>query len=286
MGREYDLVDVGADRRLERFGDMLIDLPAPGALGPPRAPEAWAAAAATFDHGAWSVRRPFPDPWLVAIDGLLVELAPTDTGQVGVFPEHALAWAWLRDRVVERLDRSPVRVLHLFAYTGATTLAAAAAGADVAHVDASRPAVAWARRNAAHSGLADRPIRWLIDDAPAFVAREVRRDRRYDIVVLDPPSYGHGPRGRAWRLHDHLDSLLRDCVRCLSEDGCLLLTAHTTGLDALALADRVRAALAESAGPTDPARVSGGDLALQARSGAHLPLGAWAVAGGPPLGGA
>ena len=153
---------------------------------------------------------------------------------------------WLRDRVGERLADAPPPVLHLFAYTGLATLALAAAGAAVTHVDASRPTVTWARRNAERSGLADRPIRWIVDDALAFTNREVRRGRRYAGVVLDPPSYGHGPAGGGdWRIEDDLPRLLAAAAALLEPDGFVLLTAHTPefGPDRLAAVrpDGVRA---------------------------------------------
>ena len=193
---DYSLVDAGGWRRLERFGAVMIDRPAPGAAEPARRPEAWSRADASFDHeGGWQWLEPRPSPWLAGIDGLTFELGSTNTGQIGLFPEQAPMWRWLADRT-----RPASSVLNLFGYTGGATLAAARAGATVVHVDASRPAVAWARRNAALSGLADRPVRWIVDDATSFVAREHRRGRRYDGLILDPPSYGHGDGGRAWRL--------------------------------------------------------------------------------------
>lgn len=194
------------------------------------------------------------------LQGLSFELRPTDAGQVGLFPEHAVSVPWLTARVAER--GSEPSVLNLFASTGLVTVALARAGASVVHVDAARSAVDWARRNAALNGVADRPIRWLIDDVPAFVAREVRRGRRYDGVVLDPPTYGHGTSGRGWRLERDLEPLLAG-IRLLAPDGFLLLTAHTTDL----LPERLGALLG------DEAEV--GDLSVDASSGAALRLGAF-----------
>ena len=183
---------------------------------------------------------------------------------------------WLRARIESRTataggDTPPVQVLHLFAYTGLATLAMAAAGAAVAHVDAARPAVAWARRNAAANGLTDAPIRWLVDDAPAFVARERRRGRRYDGIVLDPPTYGHGSSGRAWRLETDLDPLLDDCRALLSPGGFVLLTAHPEHLAPDQLAARLGRGLRRAAD-----RIDVGELRLDAASGASLDLGAFA----------
>jgi 23S rRNA (cytosine1962-C5)-methyltransferase len=163
-------------------------------------------------------------------------------------------------------------VLNLFAYTGVATLEAAAAGASVVHVDASRPTGGWARRNAALSGLADRPIRWIVDDAAAFVARELRRGRRYDGVVLDPPSYGHDAGGRAWRLEDDLAPLLDRCAELTGDgNGFILLTAHTVGLGPDRLADALTGAIGGSG-----RGIEHGPLRLTAATGATLDLGAFA----------
>jgi 23S rRNA (cytosine1962-C5)-methyltransferase len=183
---------------------------------------------------------------------------------------------WLRDRIELRgatapAEAPPVGVLHLFAYTGLATLAMATAGAAVAHVDAARPAVAWARRNAAANDLGDAPVRWLVDDARAFTARERRRGHRYDGIVLDPPTYGHGTSGRAWRLETDLEPLLADCRALLSPDGFLLLTAHTEHLGRDRLGDALARALRRPAGELET-----GDLVLDAASGATLELGAYA----------
>jgi 23S rRNA (cytosine1962-C5)-methyltransferase len=274
----HELIDAGGGRRLERFGDVLIDRPAPMAEDPPRDPDAWTGTDLRFDRyvGWTSVADGEPEPWVVEDGDLRFELRPTDTGQVGLFPEQAPSRAWIRSAIVDTLataaaDPAP-RVLNLFAYTGAMTLAAVASGATLVHVDGSRPAVAWARRNAELSGLADRPIRWLVDDVETFVGREIRRGRRYDAVILDPPSYGHGSRGATWRLEDRLDPLLDACAELTADDPVFaLLTAHTPGFGPERLADALAGAFGRR-----QAEVEAGELGLRARSGAHLRLGAWA----------
>jgi 23S rRNA (cytosine1962-C5)-methyltransferase len=280
----HELLDAGGGRRLERFGELVVDRPAPMAEDPPRDPDAWTATDLRFDRyvGWTSVADGEPQPWVVEDGDLRFELRPTDTGQVGLFPEQAPSRAWVRNAVAEMIATGPpiagadaapgLSILNLFAYTGAMTLAAAATGATVAHVDASRPAVVWARHNAELSGLADRPIRWLVDDVETFVGREIRRGRRYDAVILDPPSYGHGSRGTTWRLEDRLDSLLDACAELTGEDPAFaLLTAHTPGFGP----DRLADALAGAFGRRQ-AEVEAGELGLRARSGVHLRLGAWA----------
>ena len=280
----HELIDAGDGRRLERFGDVVVDRPAPMAEDVQRDPGAWTTADLRFDrYVGWTpVADDEPGPWIVDDGDLRFELRPTEAGQVGLFPEQAANRAWIRDALAEASAtgsteatagaESAPAVLNLFAYTGAVTLAAATAGASVAHVDGSRPAIAWARRNAELSGLADRPIRWLVDDVETFVEREIRRGRRYDAVVLDPPSYGHGSRGTSWRLEDRLDGLLDRCAELTGDDPAFaLLTAHTPGFGPDRLADALAGAFGRR-----PAEVEAGELGLHARSGARLRLGAWA----------
>jgi 23S rRNA (cytosine1962-C5)-methyltransferase len=267
----YELIDAGDGRRLERFGDLVVDRPAPSADTARRETSAWASADLVFERiDGWRIARAeAPAPWTVRFGALTLELRPAESGQVGVFPEQQANWSWLAARLTETATEP---VLNLFAYTGASTLALAAAGAGVAHVDASRTAVTWARRNAALSGLSDRPVRWLVDDADAFVARELRRGRRYAGIVLDPPSYGHGPGGRSWRLEQHLPSLLENCVALARRSPAfVLLTAHTVGFDGVRLAEQLGVALRVA-----PRDVESGELGLVATSGAQLPLGAFA----------
>ncbi len=255
---DYALLDFGMGRRLDRFGPVIVDRPAPSAADIPLlAPDAWTMARARFGRAAsaddlagWESADALPPSWEVVIDGVRLELRPTPAGQVGLFPEHAEPVAWAvgqASAIGARLARPP-EVLNLFAYTGLATLALARAGARVTHVDASRPAVAWARRNASGAGLADAPVRWIVEDARAFVAREVRRGRRYDAVVLDPPTYGHAPHGgAAWRLESDLADLLSGCAALTGHvPAFLVLTAHTAGLAAAELRAGIAAAFGEA----------------------------------------
>ena len=271
-----ELLDAGDGRRLERFGEVIVDRPAPTAHAPRRDPAAWRSADLRFDADrGWTGQAARGGdaliPWTVRTGDLTVELRPTSSGGVGLYPEHLANAAWLSAEVRGRRDGtapSPA-VLNLFAHTGLLTLAAAHAGAAVAHVDAARNVVAWARRNAELSGLADRPIRWLVDDATTFVAREARRGRRYDGIVLDPPSFGHAER-RRWRLADGLPELLEACSGVLAPDGFMLLTAHTTGLGGRELGGLVQAALPAATS------IAGSSMDLSAASGAELRLG-WSL---------
>ena len=272
MDRGYELLDAGDGRRLERFGSIVTDRPAPAAAEPRRDPSAWGSADLVFERGGGWRGGTARERWTVELAGLTLELRPTDSGQVGLFAEQVPNWSWLRDCLARAGPGHDDPVLNLFAYTGGATLASAAAGARVAHVDGSRPAVAWARRNAVLSGLADRPVRWLVDDVETFVAREGRRGHRYRGIVLDPPSYGHGIGGRSWQLEEQLPSLLEACVALADgRPDVFLVTAHTAGFGAGRLATQVASAL-RCAVP----EVEAGDLALDARSGARLSLGAFA----------
>jgi len=233
----YELIDFGGGRKLERFGSYLVDRPAPVTAEMARGnPEAWRRVDARYERraggkGAWSVVRQPPAPWVVGGQGpLCLELKLTPFGHVGVFPEQVNYWGWIAEQV--RRAETPLKVLNLFGYTGGSTLAAAAVGAEVVHVDAARNTVAWARENARRSGLGEAPIRWITEDAVKFVRREIRRGNRYHAVILDPPSYGHGPQGEAWRLERDLSGLLQSCAALIEPDPrWLLLTCHSTGYD-------------------------------------------------------
>ena len=273
---DYVLLDAGDGRRLERFGSRVVDRPAPAASGARQGDFlSWRRADLRFDQGrGWSGTPEAQAPWRVQIEGLTLELRPTASGGLGVYPEHAMNLAWVAEQVAtaastsgEGADRP--QVLNLFAHTGLVSLGAARAGAAVAHVDATKSAVDSARRNAALSGLGDRQIRWLVDDATGFVAREVRRGRRYDGIMLDPPSFGRAGR-RQWRLADELPALLARCREVAVEDAFVLLTAHTTGLDESGLRGMVQ----EAFGAGRPIEVE--RMALDAVSGASLASG-WAV---------
>lgn len=250
--RDPILVDFGLDaaghgRRLELLGGVLVDRPLPQARSSRRQPARWREAGAVYhpaaagsapaktppSRGSWNFPARLPDPWLVAVPAgagtLRLEVHPAPSGQVGVFLEQAPQWDWLA-----RTTPRGARMVSLFAHSGAATLAMAAAGAEVVHVDASRQALSLARRNAAASGLAAAPIRWVCEDAATFVARELRRGMPYSGAVLDPPSWGHGPRGQPFAIDRDLGPLLDDVARLLNTDrdlpaGPLLLTCHSPG---------------------------------------------------------
>jgi 23S rRNA (cytosine1962-C5)-methyltransferase len=276
----YLLLDVGGGARLERFGERIVDRPHSGALGSRGDPGAWRQADLRFDRDrGWTGEPSAMGPWPIRVGDVTLELRPTEAGQLGVFPEHLAMLQWLTEQVRARIvaddlddpGRQPPSVLHAFAYTGLATLAIASAGAAVTHVDSSRPTVAWARANAERSRLADRPIRWIVDDALAFIHRELRRNRRYDGLILDPPSYGHGPRGQDWRLERDVPTLLAGSARLLAPNGFVLLTAHSPGFDGDRLAIELASAVRTTATP-----IERGELAVATDDGRRLELGAFA----------
>ena len=232
---DYELLDTSGGERLERWGTIRLIRPDPQIIwDTPKEHAGWRTANARYHRantggGKWQVYTRVPDVWKVRYQDLTFQIKTMGFKHTGLFPEQAVNWDWMRQKI-ENAGR-PVSVLNLFAYTGGATLACAAAGAQVCHVDASKGMVAWARENAAVSGLADKPIRWIVDDCIKFVQREIRRGRRYDAIVMDPPSYGRGPGGEVWKLEEQLYSLLTLCEGVLSDRPLFfLLNSYTTGL--------------------------------------------------------
>lgn len=270
----YQLLDFGEARRLERFGPLVLDRPCPSTAGIARANvAAWDAAHSRFvrtgkDRGEWNGGGDLVERWTVSHGPLVFELKRTEFGHLGIFPEQAGNWDWFGRRL--QGASQPIKVLNLFGYTGGSTLAAAAAGAEVTHVDAAQNVVAWARRNAELSGLSGASIRWVAEDAVKFVRRELKRGNRYDAVILDPPSYGHGPRGEVWRLSKHLPALLEMCAALTAgRTRFLLLTCHTPGFGPERLERMLRDALGESR----TARITAAPLAIRAATGRELGCG-------------
>lgn len=250
VAASYELLDFGDGRKLERFGEVLLNRPCPAAEGVAKArPELWTSATARFrgprtGDGSWAPNHKSwtPADWCFVHESAAfrLQLEALPSGQVGVFPEQAGNWEWIARQVGRATSPSPqpspegrgsIRVLNLFAYTGGSTLAAAAAGAEVVHVDAARSVVERARGNAALSGLAERPVRWIVEDAVKFCRRELKRGNQYDAVILDPPTYGHGPKGEAWKIGEHLLPLLELCGELTRERRAfVLVTCHSPGI--------------------------------------------------------
>ncbi len=233
---EYELLDSGEGKKLERFGEYVLVRPEPQAKWAAALPAArWRAAdgeyvkAGNGRRGEWKFRKAIPARWTMQRGDLKFWVQPAPSGHVGVFPDQACHWDWIAEAT--RLAARPVKMLCLFGHTGLATLASAAAGAEVTHVDASRKAVAWARENQGLSGLSERPIRWIVEDALTFVRREARRGNRYDAMVIDPPKFGRGPNGEMWKLDESLPELLSVCGKVLSASPVfILLNVYTTVL--------------------------------------------------------
>lgn len=272
---EYQLLDFGEGRKLEQFGGVVLDRLCPAAEGAaPADRQLWKQPATRYqrtsgDKGVWQASGAAqPAPWTIAHESFRLELKLTEFGHLGVFPEQAANWDWIGERVRQASGR--IKVLNLFAYTGGSTLAAAAAGAEVVHVDAARSTVAWARRNAELSGGAEAPIRWIVEDALLFVRRELKRGNRYQAVILDPPSYGHGPKGEVWRLAEDLPELLSLCAELTAADRrFVLLSCHSPGFGPFELGNMMEQAFGEQG-------IETGEMAVIAATGRALPCGAMA----------
>ena len=274
---DYEVLDCGGGEKLERWGDVYLRRPDPQAIWPVRDPSLWRKAQAHYHRsdkggGSWEFFTKLPDRWVMNYKNLRFYVRPTGFKHTGLFPEQATNWDWMTGLVSERVKQGrEVRVLNLFAYTGGATLAAAAAGASVTHVDASKGMVTWAKENAAASGLADAPIRWLVDDCVKFVEREIRRGNHYDAIIMDPPSYGRGPKGEIWKIEDAIHPLVKLCTKILSDDPLFfLINSYTTGLAPAVLTDMLATEMKKYKGHVDSQ-----EIGLPVKSnGLVLPCGA------------
>ena len=270
MNDDYELIDSGDGRKFERFGAYTLVRPCSQAMWRPRDAAAWRAATASFDRedgNRWHGRNALPKEWTIETAGIRFKLGGTDFGHLGIFPEQREQWRWIRATVSSRIKdlkdkpaEDHVSVLNLFAYSGGSTIAAAQGGAEVCHLDAAKGMVQWARENAALNGLQDHPIRWIADDAHKFLRREVRRGRRYDAVILDPPTFGRGANGELYKIERDLQETLGLARDVLSEDPLFVLfSSHTPGLSVL-VAENIMGQLLPSA------RLEAGEMLLEGGS--------------------
>lgn len=272
--KDYEVLDCRKGEKLERWGDFLLVRPDPQVIWEtPKARRGWDRPNGHYHRskkggGEWDFFQ-LPDQWQIRYGSLVFHLKPFSFKHTGLFPEQAVNWDWCQSRI--RQAGRPVKVLNLFAYTGGATLAAAAAGASVTHVDASKGMVGWAKENAASSGLSDRPIRWLVDDCIKFVEREIRRGNHYDAIIMDPPSYGRGPKGEIWKIEDAIHPLIRLCAQLLSPEPLFfLINSYTTGLAPSVLTYMLSVELKDKKG-----RVDAQEIGLPvSSSGLILPCGA------------
>jgi 23S rRNA (cytosine1962-C5)-methyltransferase len=276
---DYRLLDSGGFQKLERFGEHHFIRPAPQAIWPKTLPDSeWRQAKGEYKYfkgketgGEWKFFSKLPkDGWPLKFRQLTFKIKPTGFGHIGMFPEQALNWIWIEE-LIRSSERTDLNILNIFGYTGASTLAVAGAGGQVTHVDASKASVTWARNNLEISGLGERPVRWIVDDALKFLKREHRRGRRYDGIIMDPPTFGRGPGGEIWKIENQLSELMLHCKQVLSENPLfILLTTHSPGFSALTLKNMVLKFIPESASgvfETDEMYIH------DTGSGLHLPSG-------------
>ncbi len=233
--KDYELLDCSDGERLERWGDVILIRPDPQVIWKTEKKHPmWKKANARYFRsstggGHWEVLKKTPDAWSIDYKNLTFNVKTMGFKHTGLFPEQAVNWDYTAE-IIRKAGR-PVKVLNLFSYTGGATIAALNAGASVCHVDASKGMVAWAKENAVASGLSDKPVRWIVDDCIKFVQREIRRGNKYDIIIMDPPSYGRGPGGEVWKLENEIHGFVELCSQVLSDDPLMvLINSYTTGL--------------------------------------------------------
>ena len=279
--KDYELIDADSGKRLERWGSYSLVRPDPQVIWKGCASDKlWKKADAKYTRsksggGAWDDNSKMPEKWQIEYQslGLKFVVRPTGFKHTGIFPEQAVNWELTAD-IIKKAGR-PVKVLNMFAYTGGATVSALAAGASVAHVDASKGMVAWAKENSVISGVSDRSVRWLVDDCKKFAEREIRRGNKYDIIIMDPPSYGRGPGGEVWKLENEVFSLCSVCAELLSDDALLyMINSYTTGLSPSVMSYILGSVVPKSLGGT----VSADEIGLPVtESGLVLPCGATAI---------
>ena len=277
--KDYELIDTSDGERLERWGDVLLIRPDPQIIWKtPRKNPLWKRADARYQRsstggGSWQAYRQIPPMWKIHYQDLCFQLKTMGFKHTGIFPEQAVNWDFAMGKI--RAAGRPVKVLNLFGYTGAASLACAKAGAQVCHVDASKGMVAWAKENAASSGLEDKPVRWLVDDCMKFVQREQRRGNTYDGIIMDPPSYGRGPGGEVWKLEEQLYALVEQCLPVLSSRPLFfILNSYTAGLSPSVMEYLLGVLLKSKFG----GKVSSDEIGLPVtESGLVLPCGSTAI---------
>ena len=272
--KDYEILDTSCGEKLERWDKYLLVRPDPQVIWQTKKEHAgWKKNNGHYHRsskggGEWEFHN-LPEQWAVHYKDLTFQLKPFSFKHTGLFPEQAVNWDWCAEQI--RSAGRPVKVLNLFAYTGAATISAAAAGAAVTHVDASKGMVGWAKENAQASGLEDRPIRWLVDDCMKFVEREIRRGNHYDGIIMDPPSYGRGPKGEIWKIEDSIYPFIQRAALLLSEEPVFfLVNSYTTGLAPAVLTYLLSTALKNRGGKTESSEIG---LPVSA-TGLVLPCGA------------
>lgn len=271
--KDYEVLDTGDGMKLERWGRIILSRPDPQVIWPKSRPELWSKADAQYHRsakggGEWEFLKKLPERWTVKYGSLEFYVHPTNFKHTGLFPEQAVNWDWMQGLI---RARGECRVLNLFGYTGGATMACAAAGAHVTHVDAAKGMVQWAGENRALSKIDETSVRWIVDDAIKFVEREIRRGNRYDGILMDPPSYGRGPKGEIWKLEDELYGLVDKCAGVLSDHPLfVLVNSYTTGLQPAVLNNILSLTVKKRFGGS----VDAAEVVLPVDGGGILPCGA------------
>jgi len=273
--KDYELIDTGNGEKLERWGKYILIRPDPQIIWPVNGnSKLWSKADAHYHRsssggGKWEFKRKLPERWQISYKGMSFHIEPTGFKHTGLFPEQAVNWDWIIDKI--RSAKRPIKVLNLFAYTGGATVAAAFAGASVCHVDAAKGMVQWAKENIGLSGLSDRPVRFIVDDVIKFVQRESRRGNLYDAVIMDPPSYGRGPKGEVWKIENELYPLVELCMDVLSKEPLFfLINSYTTGFSPIVVENILKMTL----GKKHKGVISSGEVGIPVSStGLVLPCG-------------
>ena len=275
---DYEVLDTGDGEKLERWGDVILRRPDPQTIWPKAEEKLWRQAQAWYHRsdrggGEWEFLKKLPERWTVRHGELEFYVRPTGFKHTGLFPEQAANWIWMSELITSAMinGRKDLKILNLFGYTGGATLACAAAGAQVTHVDAAKGMVLWAKENRELSGLAENRFRWIVEDALRFVQREIRRGNTYDGILMDPPSYGRGPGGEVWKLENELFSLIDTCAKALSDSPLFfLVNSYTTGFQASVLSNMLEKCVVSRRSGT----VDSEELCLPVTTGGVLPCGA------------
>jgi 23S rRNA (cytosine1962-C5)-methyltransferase len=267
----YELIDSGHGKKMERYGDYTLIRPDPQALYMPSLSKSeWKSDAEFVRDGAkakWVSKAGFPKSWNINFSNLVFEIRPTSFKHTGLFPEQSENWDFIREKIkkAEKKER-PISVINLFGYTGGATLASLQAGAEVTHVDGSKSVIEWARKNQELSGLADKPVRWMLDDALAFLRKESRRGKKYDAIIMDPPAFGHGGKGEVWRIEDDFQKLLELSYQVLSDSPIFfIINGYASGYSPLAYKNSLLTLIEKFGG-----QIETGELAIQEKNSDRL----------------
>lgn len=273
--KDYELIDTGGGEKLERWGDVVLRRPDPQIIWPlEKETDIWRNVHGHYHRsssggGQWDMKKPIPERWKIEYKHLKFYIKPTNFKHTGLFPEQAVNWDWMMNKI--KSANRPIKVLNLFAYTGGATVACASAGAEVCHVDAAKGMVQWAKENAGLSGLEAHPIRFITDDVFKFVQREQRRGNKYDAIIMDPPSYGRGPGGETWKLEQSLYPFLEFCTTIMSDNPLFLqINSYTTGISPTVLSNMLSMTMKKRYG----GKLSSGEIGIPiTKSGMVLPCG-------------